>query len=100
MKTMQPISVSESIVPVGEFKTQISRHLKRLIDGAGPLVITQNGRAAGVVLSPAEYDRMCDRERFFESLLAGAGDADAGRVMDTATLRERLAERRAERSVA
>ena len=97
---MQPISVSESIVPVGEFKTQISRHLKRLVDGAGPLVVTQNGRAAGVVLSPAQYDRMCDCERFLESLLAGAGDADAGRVMDTETLRKRLAERRAERSVA
>lgn len=97
---MRPISVSGGIVPVGEFKTQISRHLKQIGDGAGPLIITQNGRAAGVVLSPLDYDRMCDRERFFESLLAGAGDADAGRVMDMATLRERLAQRRAGRSIA
>ncbi len=94
---MQSISVSEDIVPVGEFKTQIARHLKRIVDGASPLVITQNGRAAGIVLSPVEYDRMCDRERFFESVFAGAGDANAGRVMDTPTLRERLAERRATR---
>ncbi len=97
---MQSISVSESIVPVGERKTQISPHPKRFVDGAGPLVITQNGWIAGVVLSPAENDRMCDRHRFLEFLLADAGDADAGRVMETATLRERLAGRRAMRSVA
>ena len=94
---MQSISVSEDIVPVGEFKTQIACHLKRIVDGAGPLIITQNGRAAGILLSPVEYDRICDRERFFESVFAGAGDADAGRVVDTATLRKRLAERRAAR---
>lgn len=97
---MHSISVSEDIVPVGEFKTQIARHLKRILNGAGPLVITQNGRAAGIVLSPAEYDRMCARERFFESVFAGAADADAGRVVDTPTLRQRLAERRTGRDVA
>lgn len=94
---MRSISVSEDIVPVGEFKTQIARHLKRIVGGAGPLIITQNGRAAGIVLSPAEYDRMCDRERFFESIFAGVGDADTGRVMGTLTLRQRLADRRAAR---
>ena len=66
--------------------------------GAGPLITTQNGRATDIVLSPAEYDRMCDRERFFESIFTGTGDADAGRVMDTPTLRQRLADRRAERN--
>jgi prevent-host-death family protein len=91
---MKPISVTDDIVPIGEFKAQISRLLRRLAEGAGPLIVTQNGRAAGVVLAPAEYDRLRYREQFLESVFAGAVDADAGRVMDTATLREHLGKRR------
>lgn len=37
------------------------------------------------------------RERLMESVFAGALDADAGRVMDSDTVRERLAQRRAAR---
>lgn len=96
---MKTISIADDIVPVGDFKAQISRLLKHVGERAGPVVITQNGRAAGVLLSPVEYDRLNDRERFVESILAGAADADSGRTMDTDTLRARLTERRAERQI-
>jgi len=59
-----------------------------------PVVITQNGRPAGVLLSPAEFDRLLGRQRFLESMAAGMADADAGRTMDGAELLRRLAERR------
>ena len=91
---MKAMSIADDIVPVGEFKAQISRMLKRLEDGGGPLVITRDGRAAGVVLAPAEYDRLRYRERFLESVFAGSSDAEAGRTMDSDLLRARLAERR------
>ncbi len=39
------------------------------------MVITQNGRPAGVLLSPREYDRMQERQRFLESIAAGLADA-------------------------
>ena len=94
---MRTMSIADDIVPVGDFKAQISRLLKRVGEGAGPVVITQNGRAAGVLLSPAEYDRLSDRERLMESILAGTTDADSGRTMDTDTLRARLTARRTER---
>ncbi len=91
---MKLISVSDDIVRIREFKAQISRLLRRLANGSSPLIVTQNGRAAGVVLAPAEYDRLCYREQLLGSVCARAVDANAGRVMDTATLRERLGERR------
>jgi hypothetical protein len=47
-----------------------------------------------VLLSPAEYDRLQERQRFLESVAAGIKDADAGRTMTTAQLRRRLAARR------
>ena len=92
---MRPIKISEDIVPIGEFKAQAARWLKRAGETAQPVVITQNGKPAAVLLSPAEYDRLQDRQRFLESVAAGIEDAEAGRIMTTSELKARLAARRA-----
>ncbi|WP_295392071.1 type II toxin-antitoxin system Phd/YefM family antitoxin [uncultured Thiodictyon sp.] len=93
---MPKLSVAQDIIPIGEFKAQASRLLRQVCQGARPLVITQNGRPAGVLLSPTEYDRLCARELLLESLAAGLADAAEGRLMGSDTLRERLAARRAD----
>ena len=90
----KPLSVSEDIVPIGEFKAQAARLLNQLRETGRPLVVTQNGKPAAVVLSPVEYDNLQKRLGFLESVSAGRADAEAGRTMDTKTLRNRLAERR------
>jgi PHD/YefM family antitoxin component YafN of YafNO toxin-antitoxin module len=61
------------------------------------MVITQNGRPAGVLLSPREYDRIQERQRFLESIAAGLADAESGRTMTTMELRERLRAWRSDR---
>lgn len=94
---MTDLYVADDIVPIGEFKTQAARLLRRVSQTSRPLIITQNGRPAGVVLSPVEYDRLCARERFLVSVAAGAVDAEEGRVMDSDALRTHLTKRRHER---
>ena len=94
---MKSLLVSEDVVPIGEFKAQAPHWLRRAAATGRPIVITQNGRPAGVLLAPVEFDRLTERERFFESIARGLDDAAAGRVMDTEELRARLAERREER---
>jgi prevent-host-death family protein len=91
---MKNIRVSDGVVPLGEFKAHASRYLKGL---DGPVVITQNGRPAGVLLSPGEYDRICEQQRFLESIASGVADVQAGRVMDETTLQEHLASARQQR---
>lgn len=85
---MKHISVSDGVIPLGEFKTHAPRYLKNL---NGPLIITQNGRPAGVLMSPAEYDRITEQQRFLESIAAGMSDVAAGRVMNEEALKDRLA---------
>ena len=85
---MKNLRVSEGVIPLGEFKTHAARYLKNL---DGPVVITQNGRPAGVLLAPSEYDRIREQQSFLESIAAGMADAQAGRVMDEETLQEQLA---------
>ena len=94
---MKEVQISNGIVPLGEFKAQAAKLLKRIGESGQPIVITQNGRPAGVLLSPREYDRIQERQRFLESIAAGLADAESGRVMATMELRERLRAWRSER---
>jgi prevent-host-death family protein len=91
---MRAIRVAEDIVPVGEFKGQAARWLRHASETGQPVVITQNGKPAGVLISPTEYDRLTERQRFLESIALGLADAEAGRTMDTKDLLRRLEELR------
>ena len=87
---MKEIHVSDGIVPLGEFKAQAASHLKKLGETGEPIVITQNGRPAGVLISPSDYDRLHYRQRFLTALEEGIADAEAGRTISTEELRERI----------
>jgi len=95
---MKEVHVFDGIVPLGEFKAQAAKLLKRLGESGEPMVITQNGRPAGVLVSPREFDRIQERQRFLESIAAGLADAEAGKVTGTAELKKRLRAWRAERA--
>src|SRR5262245_42684786 len=92
---MRALRISEDIVPVSDFKAQAADWLRRVAETGHPLVITQNGKAAGVLLSPVEFDRLRERARFVTAVEEGVADADAGRLRDhddvVARMRARLA---------
>lgn len=94
---MKDLAVAEDIVPLGEFKAKASHILRGLAQHHHPLVITVNGRSAAVVLSPEEFDRLCERERFLKAIAEGLQDAEADRVVDSSQVANQLAERRQRR---
>lgn len=90
---MRSVRVSEDIVPVSDFKSQAAEWLKRVMQTDQPIVITQNGKAAAVLLSPAEFDRLTERARFIEAIDAGLADSKAGRVHAHAAVVARMKRR-------
>lgn len=78
---MKPLKISEDIVPLGEFKAKAASIIKALAGRRNPLVITQNGRPACVVMSPMEFDRMREREAFLDAMSEGMADIEAGSVI-------------------
>lgn len=92
MRDMKELQISEDILPVGEFKTHASRVIRRLQETKRPFVITQNGKPAAVLLTPAEFDRLNEHARFLEALDEGLSDSAAGRLIDDATLAGELDE--------
>ncbi|MCF7802459.1 MAG: type II toxin-antitoxin system Phd/YefM family antitoxin [Candidatus Marinimicrobia bacterium] len=94
---MKSIDIAHDIIPVGEFKTNISRWLRRLRENQHPVIITQNGRPAGVLITPEEYDRLAYLQAFLASVQQGIAEADAGKIFSTDEVKEKLAEYRKSR---
>ena len=94
---MKEIRVSSDIIPLGEFKTGMSTCLKRVQATGHPLIITQNGRPAGVLLSPEEYDKLVYQKQFMESVEHGLMAAEDGEMYGSDEVRSKLAEKRASR---
>ena len=88
---MKHLRIAEGIVPLGEFKSKASALIKNVRQTSSPLVITQNGRPAAVLMSPEEYDRLQEEQKYLEAIAAGLADAEAGRLIDHAKVVKWLA---------
>lgn len=87
MKTLQ---IAEDIIPLADFKAQASSLFRRLQDNQRPLVITQNGKPAGVLITPQEFDKILERGKFLEAVGEGLADSEAGRLIDDLDLSAEL----------
>ena len=79
---MKPIQITQDIVPLADFKAQASRLFLQLRERQRPLVITQNGKPAGVLIAPEEFDRIQERDQFLAAVREGLADSEAGRLID------------------
>lgn len=78
---MKSIHVSENIVSLTDFKNHASKMLRQMQSSHRPIIITQNGRAAGVLISPAEFDLLSEQSRFVQAVQSGLNDVEQGRVL-------------------
>jgi len=83
---MAELQVAEDILPLGHFKAHASALLKGINLSNRPLIITQNGKPAAVVLSPAEFDRLNEQARFSAAVRQGLDDEQAGRLVEDEAL--------------
>lgn len=95
---MKNISVSSDIIPVGQFKSDLAKYLKEIREKNNSLIITQNGKPAGVLISPAEFDELRQTKLFIESVSRGLADSDNGEVYSTSQLRAELKKSRSSRT--
>jgi len=89
---MKALKLSKDVVTLAEFKSQAATILERIGSSSQPLLITQNGKPAGVLLSPAEFDRIQEQEsaRFIASVNRGLSDSDEGKLLTSAEAKSRL----------
>ncbi|MBI2840666.1 MAG: type II toxin-antitoxin system Phd/YefM family antitoxin [Acidobacteria bacterium] len=90
---MRALRVSEDIVPVSQFKTEAAEWLKRCAATGQAVVITQNGKPAGVLISPRVFDELTELKRFVATIQEGLQDAEAGRLTDHASVVSQVRQR-------
>ena len=87
---MRAMRISEDFVPVSEFKTKAAEWFRRVEKSGAPVIVTQNGRPAGVLMSPEAFDELTERARFVAAVEEGLADVKAGRVMSDAEVVKRM----------
>jgi len=91
---MKNISVTNDIIPVGQFKSGLAKYLKDIQVRKHSLVITQNGKPAGVLLSPIEFDGLRETKQFIESIARGLSDSEKDEVFSTSQVKTILKKNR------
>lgn len=87
---MKNILVANDIIPVGQFKSGLAKYLKEIQSTRNSLIITQNGKPAGVLISPSEFDELRQTKLFIDSISRGLSNSEKGEVLATSQLRSEL----------
>ena len=90
---MKSLLIAENILPLGEFKSQASRVLREMKASRRPVVITQNGRPAAVLVAPEEFDRLQEQALFITAVQRGLAESEAGQVITGRQVDRRLDEK-------
>jgi prevent-host-death family protein len=83
---MKSPRLSDDLVPVQELRSQLARFIGRVAETGRPVVITQRGRAAAALVSPAMLDELEAERELIRRTLRGLRDLAAGRVGDAGPL--------------
>lgn len=76
---------TSDIRKLSDFRQNATAHLDRLAETGGVEVLTVNGEAKGVVMSPKVYDELAEKAAMFDNLAAierSLDDIRGGRVQD------------------
>jgi prevent-host-death family protein len=87
---MKSIPISKNIVSLSDFKSKASKMLHEVQSSHRPLVITQNGKAAAVLISPADFDLLTEQVRFVDAVKSGLMDVQNGRLLPDEELDKEL----------
>ena len=94
---MKNILVANDIIPVGQFKSGLAKYLKEIQTKRNSLIITQNGKPAGVLISPSEFDDLRQTKLFIDSISHGLSNSEKGELVSTSQLRSELQKTRTEK---
>ncbi|HBT89580.1 type II toxin-antitoxin system Phd/YefM family antitoxin [Desulfobacter sp.] len=78
---MKPLNISQDIISLSDFKNKASKMLHNVQTSHRPLVITQNGKAAAVLISPSDFDLLTEQANFVDAVNRGLSDVEHGRIL-------------------
>jgi len=75
------INIVEDIIPVTKVREQIGSAIERARATKRPIVVTQNGSAAVIIIDAAQYQREIQERDLLRAILEGEDALRAGKVV-------------------
>lgn len=84
------ISISSDIEPLSEFRKKSADFVKRLKKDKNPIVLTQHGKSAAVLMDVSEYERIAKKMEVLEDLLEAKQQVEQGNTFTTQEAKDRI----------
>lgn len=84
------ISISRDIEPLSEFRKKSADFIKRLKKEKQPIILTQHGKSAAVLMDVTEYERSAKKLEMLEDLLEAKQQVEQGQTYTMDQARERI----------
>jgi len=86
------LDFAEDVVPISDLRTKAAQIIGRAHQTRQPVLVTQRGRSAVVLLDVAEYQRQQRRMALLEHIALGKRDVAAGRTYTQEQIEAELGE--------
>jgi prevent-host-death family protein len=75
---MQRLKIDQDIRSMSEFRTGIASFLKQVNETKRPMVITQHGKSAAVLLDVGEYEAMLEKLELLQEVQVAVNQIEKG----------------------
>jgi len=90
---MQRILLNEDVHPLSEFRMNVAAFLDKVRQTKRPLLITQHGKSAAVMLDVAEYEKLLQKLELLTDIQTAESQIERGEGIDHETAREIILEK-------
>jgi antitoxin YefM len=87
------LRLSKDIQPLSEFRANTAKFVRHVQETRRPLVLTQHGRGAAVLLDIAEYERLVERSELAEDIRIAEAQLERGEGVDHAIAKHNVLKR-------
>lgn len=84
------ISLTNDIEPLSEFRKRSADFMKRLKKDKQPIVLTQHGKSAAVLMDVSEYERFTKKMEMLEDLLEAKQQVEQGKTYSMDEAKKRI----------
>ncbi len=75
---MQRIKLAEDIQPLSEFRANVASFIEKVKKTKRPLVITQHGKSAAVMMDVEEYEKLIEKVELLTDIHIAEAQLDKG----------------------
>ena len=90
---MQRLKIDQDIRSMSEFRTGIASFLKQVHSTKRPLIITQHGKSAAVLLDAGVFEAMQEKLELFQDVQTSINQIEDGKGVDHSKAKEMILNR-------